>query len=104
MSDTNEIIDAWMGPDVREYNDDPHPMYTEDPWLIQPMLDRCEELGISWSVIGNNRKGWQTYVSWQTGPSGRHLMCGEGNGKTLSEALTKAIVAMIETSKGETDE
>ena len=79
------------------------PDYTTDANLVQPMLDQCEELQVEWSQIGASRVGWSVGLNWADDSTERHTVW-VGPLPTLSEALTSAIVAMIEaTSKGETD-
>lgn len=74
------------------------PEYATDANLIQPMLGRCIEVG--WNCCGPT---WRYGGGWKV-----LLRCGvmyrSGSSASLSEALTQAIVAMIEaTNQGETD-
>ena len=109
MNDTNAIIDAWMNIPDRIRNSRHMPDYTTDARLIQPMLDRCREVG--WQVDF----GFHTIERRDDGiPTGdlvhafvwsEPYVITDGHAATLSEALTQAIVEMIEaTSRGENDE
>lgn len=129
MSDTNAIIDKWMGArywrvwgqlqtyctrtinslecdglaaqEIKpaEYKKEQSLLdYTTDANLIQPMLDRCVDVG--WDCCGPTWRpggGWKVMLRCD-------VMYRNGSSASLSEAITQAIVAMIEaTNQGETE-
>ena len=96
---TNAVITAWMpdrpGLPMATFVD-----YRGNACLVQPMLDRCKEL--DWLVYLDYRG---LACVWDA----RFVVLGDESPlvnvverDTLSEALTDAIVQMIEASKGET--
>ncbi len=93
----NATISEWMG-----WTELPTLDYTTDANLVQAMLDRCRELCVDWCAIGASRVGWSVGLNWENWDERSSVWIGPLPMK--SEALTSAIVAMVEaTSKGDDD-